>query len=518
MTTGTSPLATELSPDATLDISIKQEKIDIRDLKRKSVRGGAMTLASQAVSTVVHLASTVILARMLTPADYGVIAMVTAITSFAGLFRELGLSSAAIQKKDLTTGQQTNLFWLNVAMGATLTTIVAACSPLVSWFYDKPELTIVTIALSFNFLIGSFGAQHGAMLVRNMQFGRKAVASITAGVLSLIVAVAFAYQGWSYWALVASSLTGSLISTTLLFLISPFWPGLPGRGRGIRQMVTFGAHVTAFDLVNYFHRNFDNILIGRFWGVESLGIYSRAYALLMMPVNAIRGPINSIAFPAMSKLLHDRDEYARFGRTTVYITAMVSMPIVSFLFFFSDVVINITLGQKWESVSPIFSMLAVASFIQPACGIRGIVLHSTGNGRRLFIWGIINGVCTTASFSVGVAWGPIGVATGYAITNYLILVPSLRYVFKGTSLTTVDFFTSIKEPAIFSMASGLSAFCLTSTLSFPNTIIRIGIALLTHVLIYGLLIASTGRGRQYIKNILALLFTKRYPFRKTKNA
>ena len=152
--------------------------------------------------------------------------MVTAITAFAGLFRDMGLSAAAIQKKGLTSNQQSNLFWMNVSMGLGLTIIVASCSPLVSWFYGKPELTTVTIALSANFLIGSIGTQHGAMLLRNMQFGRNAFASIAAGLISLAVAVVMAYNGFSYWALVCSSLAGTLTSTTLLFLLSPFWARL----------------------------------------------------------------------------------------------------------------------------------------------------------------------------------------------------------------------------------------------------------------------------------------------------
>ena len=165
------------------------------DLKKKSVRGGMVTMVSQAASIGIQLTSTVVLARLLSPEDYGVIAMVMAVTSIAGLFRDLGLSSAAIQKKNLTRAQQSNLFWLNVVMGSLLTTIVAVGSPLVAWFYGKPELTAVTLALSASFLIGSIGTQHGAMLVRNMQFGRKAAATITGSVVSLVIAITLALNG-----------------------------------------------------------------------------------------------------------------------------------------------------------------------------------------------------------------------------------------------------------------------------------------------------------------------------------
>lgn len=479
-------------------------QIELGDLKRKSVRGGAVTLLSQAVSTVVHLASTVILARLLTPADYGIIAMVTAITSFAGLFRDLGLSSAAIQKKDLTTGQQTNLFWLNIAMGTALTVLVATCSPLVSWFYAKPELTAVTVALSFNFIIGSFGSQHRAMLVRNMQFARKALAEITGAIISLIVAVSFAYHGYSYWALAASSLTGTIITTTLLFLISPFWPGLPGRGRGIRQMVSFGVHVTAFDIINYFHRNLDNILIGRIWGIEALGIYSKAYEMLMFPIQAIRGPINSVAFPAMSKIANEKGKFVSYARNLIYVTATLSMPIVAFLFCFTDQIISVVLGPKWAGVSPVFSALAIASFIQPVCGIRGIVLYATGNGKRLIQWGVINSVCTGIAFTIGVAWGPVGVAFAYVLVSYMLLIPSLMLVFHETPLSLSDFFESIYHPAIFSTISGAIAFAASKTIPTRETYQNLICTGLIYAAVYSSLLIATKQGRKTLAIILKL--------------
>jgi polysaccharide transporter, PST family len=401
---------------------------------------------------------------MLTPADYGVIAMVTAITSFAGLFRDLGLSSAAIQKKDLTSGQQTNLFWLNVAMGAALTTIVATCSPLVSWFYGKPELTAVTIALSFNFLIGSFGAQHGAMLVRNMQFGRKAVAGITAGVASLIVAVAMAINGYSYWALVASSLTGSAVGTILLFLLSPFWPGLPRRGRGISQMFAFGAHVTTFDLVNYFHRNLDNILIGKFWGTELLGYYSKAYALLLFPIHAIRGPVYAVAFPALSRLQGNPDSLRRYYIRINGVVAQLTMPIVAALFVSSDVVIELTLGSQWKSCSEVFSILALTAFIQPTAGLRGLLMMANDHTRNYLIWGIANASFVSVGFLIAVPWGINAVAMSLAICNYLLLVPSLSLAYQGTTIRLKDFLDSTWRPAVSSLVAGAAALQVRSLL------------------------------------------------------
>lgn len=474
------------------------DPVDMADLKRKSVRGGAVTMVSQGVTIAIQLASTVILARLLSPEDYGVMAMVMAIVSFAGLFRDLGLSSAAIQKKDLTRAQQSNLFWLNVGMGTLLTMLVAAASPLVVWFYGKPELLGVTVALSFSFLIGSFGTQHGAMLVRNMQFGRKAIAGISGSIVTLAIAVILALQGFSYWSLVWGNLAGGLTTTTLLFMLSPFRPGWMARGTGVRDMLKFGANITAFDFVNYFHRNLDNILIGRFVGAGALGLYSRAYALLMLPINSIRGPINAVGFPALSQLQDRPEEFRKFSRKITGIIALLSMPLVAFLGVSSFWIIPLVLGPGWEESISIFSILAIAAFFQPVSSMRGQVMLSVNRADRYLRWGVANAVLTSLAFVIGLRWGVHGIAASYAIANTLILYPSVRYAFSGTPVRTRDFFLPLLRPAGASLGAVLGVLVVNgiSTRAEDVGISYIMTSVLVFSAIYAGLNCLTRAGRQ----------------------
>jgi len=435
---------------------------DVSDLKKKSVRGGMVTMVAQAVSIVVQLTSTVVLARLLSPEDYGVMAMVMAVTAFAGLFREMGLSSAAIQKKDLTRGQQSNLFWLNVAMGSLLTLMVALGSPMVAWFYQKPELTVVTLALSANFFIGSLATQHDAMLVRRMQFVRKSVATISGSLVTLTVAVVLALRGSGYWALVWGTLAGGIVTTILTLVLSPFRPGRPSRGQGIREMLGFGANVTAFNFVNYFARNLDNVLIGRVWGATSLGNYSRAYQLLMFPITAIRGPITSVAFPAMSRLQGEPNAYRAYYRRVIMVLANLTMPISAFLFVSSSPVILLVLSEKWTGVTPIFSILAITAFIQSPYSLTGMIQLTLGRGAKYFKMGLVAAIIVSIGFSIGVIWGPKGVATAYAVTTYLNLVPFLLWAFKGTSLKLSDFFGEVFPPACASFLAVLMTYILST--------------------------------------------------------
>ncbi|MDB4106662.1 lipopolysaccharide biosynthesis protein [Akkermansiaceae bacterium] len=439
--------------------------VDMADLKRKSVRGGAVTMVSQAITIGIQLTSTVVLARLLTPEDYGVLAMVMAVTAFAGLFRDLGLSSAAIQKKDLTREQQSNLFWLNVSMGLLLTLIVAAGSPLVAWFYKKPELVMVTLALAVNFLIGSLGTQHGAMLVRKMQFGRKAVATIAGAIVTLVVAVILALQDYSYWALVWGTLSGAVVVTLLTVIVSPFRPCLPSKGSGIREMLGFGANVTAFDFVNYFSRNLDKVLIGRFCSTESLGLYSRAYQLLMFPVNAIRGPITSVAFPAMSSLQDQPQAYRSYYRRTILLLSHLSMPLSAYLWVTSEHVVILALGKAWLPTASLFSILAITAFIQTPYSLTGLIQLTLGRGQRYFAIGAVVAGFTSLGFSIGVLWGSKGVASAYAITTYVGLVPILMWAFKNTAIRLRDFFESILRPCLASILSAIVCYLVMGKVS-----------------------------------------------------
>lgn len=351
-------------------------------------------------------------------------------------------------------------------MGFLLTGIVATASPLVASFYGKPELAAVTFCLSANFLIGSISSQHGAMLVRKMQFIRKAIATITGSLANLVVAIIFASKGYSYWALVWGTLTGSLITTTLLLTLSPFRPCLPTAGSGIREMLGFGANITAFDFVNYFSRNLDNILIGRFRGTQELGFYCRAYSLLMLPIVAIRSPIISVAFPVMSQLQDNPHAYRTYYRRVILVLSHLTMPLVAFLFISSETFIEVTLGAKWKNTSPIFSILAITAFIQSPLSVTGLIQLTLGRGKRYLYIGSAVAAFTSLGFCIGVSWGAIGVAIAYAITTYTSLLPVLLWAFKDTPLSLMDFFENIFRPGFVSTIAASITFVLS--LSFQK--------------------------------------------------
>lgn len=417
-----------------------------------------ITLAAQGVSVAIQLASAVILARLLSPDDYGIMAMVLAITAFAGLFRDMGLSAAAVQKESLDHAEMSNLFWVNVAMGTLLTVLLAAASPLVAKFYGKPEVALVTLLLSTTFLIGSLGAQHDALMQRNLRFGPRAVIGICGALATLVVSTILALRGAGYWSLAWGNLVGVGVTTCLFFSFSPFRPGLWTRKGGMGAMLRFGANITAADIISYFQRNLDNILIGRLCGAGSLGQYSRAFSLLMLPITAIRGPINAVAYAVFCRLQGEPEQLRHYYLKVTSVIALLSMPMVAYLLVASGPVIGLLLGDQWREVSSLFSYLAFAAFIQPASGLAGGLLLSRGRGDKYLVSGIYMTIFISFCIGVGVIWGPKGVAIAYSIGTYVALYPWLRWIFKGTGISFGMFANACKIPVLMSVCGGLAAF------------------------------------------------------------
>jgi polysaccharide transporter, PST family len=489
---------TPTTPDE--NSNLPDRSVENQSLKELSIRSGFVTLSSQAVSYGIHAVSLVVLARLLTPEDYGVIAMVAAVTGFVNLFRELGLSSAAVQKNNLTDQQSGALFWISAGLGATATLIIAALAPAVAWFYQRAELSTVTLGLSLTSLVSSLGTQHGVLLTRQMRFKALAVTQISAMLAGLVTAVAVALSGGQYWALVASAWATVAWHTTGLWVVSGFRPGWPKRGTQIRQLLRFGASITAFDLTNYFHRNLDHVLIGRVWGAQQLGLYSRAYAMLTLPLSNLRGPLDRVALPAMSRLQNDPERFRSYYVKYCSRLAFLSMPLVSFFFLFSDCIVRLLLGNRWMGSADLFGILALVAFIQPTAGLRGLVLLATGQGKRYFRLGLYIAILTSIAFICGLPWGAKGVAIGYCIVTYATLHPSLAYAFRHTSVRSQDFYQAISRPFLASMSLAVGGLWLRSALPPLPDYVLLTLSVPAYALLYLLVIAALPQGGESLRS------------------
>jgi PST family polysaccharide transporter len=416
------------------------------DLRRKSARGAALTLAGQAAKLLIQVGSMAILARLLTPQDFGLIAMTIAVTGFLTVFSDLGLSAATVQRDEINHRQISTIFWLNAAMGAGLTLLTAAIAPALAHFYHEPRLTSITIALGLGFLISGLGVQHRAFLKRQMRFAALTSIEISSGFAAAVVGLVLAFLHFGYASLVVAQLAMVLTGTVLAWVLCGWRPGLPVRHSGVRSMVAFGGNLTVFSVLNYGIRNLDNVLIGWRWGPHALGLYARAYQLLLFPLAQIISPLGSVAVPALSRLQHDPERYRGYYLRCVNVLAYLTIPMTIAFGVFSDEIVFVLLGPQWHAASTIFRILAISSIFQPVASTTGWVYTSLNRTKIMAKWGVLASAVILPAFAIGLPWGPTGVALAYCIAYCIIVYPSFVIAFRGTPISIPDLARAIRRP------------------------------------------------------------------------
>ena len=364
------------------------------DFARKSVRSGAVALTSQATQFALQFAGTVILARLLTPDDFGLVSMATAVVLFAQVLRDAGLYTATVQAGSISQQQVSALFWVNVLISALLGGCLLALAPAVASFFHQPELVGVTAVLAAAFLLGGFATQHQALLNRNMMFRSLAVIQAGSQLTYLIAAIALAFAGFGYWALVYGTIASALMGLCLALLLCRWRPGRPRITVGAGAMLRFGGHVLGYNVVTYFARNADSILIGRALGADALGLYSRAYNLFMMPLLNIGNPLQQVGLPALSQLAEWPDRFARYYLKLLGFVALFTVPIAAVCIIEGAFLVRLLLGPQWMGAVPVFRLLALAGLIQPAVATYGScsgqprkisTLFCLGSGQRCLL-------------------------------------------------------------------------------------------------------------------------------------
>ena len=406
------------------------------ELKGRSVRGGAVTVGIQFAKLIVQTASTMILARLLSPSAYGLYAMVAVIIGFVQLFMDMGLSMATVQRPRITHNQVSALFWINVAVGTLLCLAMVAMAPFIAWFYhNEVRLIPLTMVVALSYVFGGLTVQHQALLRRQMRFTSLAVTEISALALANIVGVILAWVGMGYWALAFIPVCMTIFTAIGVWSLCPWRPGWPRRGAEIRSMLIFGGNMTGFNFMNYFARNFDNLLIGRVWGSDSLGLYNKAYQLMLLPLSQSAWPISRVAIPVLSRLQDDPPRYRKYYLEAITLIAFFIFPAAAFMVVMSDELILLFLGGQWVAAAPIFAVLGVSAAIQPIWASTGWIHVSVGRTDRMFKWGIVWSLGVVTAFMVGLPHGPIGVAICYTIATYLLLGPSISYAGRPIGLT-----------------------------------------------------------------------------------
>lgn len=400
----------------------------LADLKGRTVSSGVVTGLSQAIQFLVNISYTMVIARLLTPEDFGIVAMVTVAMGFLRVFKDAGLSTATVQREDITQAQVSNLFWLNVAICVTLSILFAAGAPLIARFYHEPRAIWIAIILSLTFILEGSTIQHLALLNRQMQFGRIALVELGSMTLGCIAGIIMAKFGYGFWALVSASITSALARFLLTWFISDWRPNLPKRNSGIRPLVSFGANLTFGSFVYSLARGTDGLLVGRYCGAEAFGLYGRAAALLIRPVEQFMSPFNTVIVPVLSRVQSQPDRYRRLFLQVYEAVALVSFFVTGFLLALSKPLTLVILGPRWIEASPIFAAFTVAALFYPLTTAATWLFASQGRGRDWMFTSAFVSFVSVGAFLVGLPFGPTGVALSYSLSGVFIQLPFLYFV------------------------------------------------------------------------------------------
>jgi O-antigen/teichoic acid export membrane protein len=478
----------------------------MKDLKEKTIRGGLARLCAQVASFVLRLGSLMLLARLLGPKDFGLVGMVTAFTGVLTLFRDFGLSAAAIQQKNVTHEQTSTLFWINIFIGVLLGLLAVACAPAIAAFYHEPRLFAVTVVLALGFLFNAAGVQHSVLLQRQMRFTALAITNTVGLIVGTAIAIGGAKAGYGYWALVAMTVTVPLISTVGFWLTTGWVPGMPHRRVGIRSMMRFGGTITLNGLISYVASNSEKILLGRFWGVDALGIYGRAYQLINIPTENLNSAAGEVAFSALSRLQDDPTRLKSYFLKGYSVVLALTLPITVACALFADDIVRVLLGPKWSDAAAIFRLLAPTILVFAIINPLFWLLSSLGLVARSLKMGLIIAPVMIASYVLALPYGPRGVAFAYSAVMVLWVIPVIAWSVHGTVISFQDILLVVSRPLASSViagavAFGVQSFCGQLLFPLPRLVLESTVLLVTFV---ALLLFVTGEKALYVSLLSGL--------------
>lgn len=443
-----------------MDLDVFSDSEESMNLKIKTLQGVGWSGISQIARLLIHFGITAILARLLTPNDFGLLAMVVVFTNFVMIFRDFGLTAAIIQCKGITEEHLSSCFWINILTGFLSTLILIFLAPLISHFYVETRLNHIIMMLASIFFISSFGIVQAALFTKKMNFKSLAIVETSAITISGTTAIVLAFSGFGAWSLVWQQIVSNLVRVFFLWIFSSWKPKFMFRWYRVKELLVFGLNLTGFSFLNYFRRNLDNLLIGRFLGSASLGFYNLAYKLLLFPLKNISSVIGRVMFPSLSIIQDDKNKVcSAYIKANRYI-AMITFPLMIGLFVAAPQFIRVVFGLQWERSIFLVQILAIVSLMQSIGGTVGWIYQSQGRTDVMFRWGLFSSIITTIGFVIGLRWDIEGMAVAYALTTFLLTYPGYIICFRLINLKFSYFIKQFNTIFLATIGMGSITFIL----------------------------------------------------------
>jgi PST family polysaccharide transporter len=401
---------------------------------RRAVRNAGVTVFAQASVFLIQLLGTVVLARLLTPSDFGLVTMVTTFSLLLASFGLAGFTEAVLQAETLNASQASNLFWINLGGGLVLSVAFGAAGSLLARFYSNPQITKAAIGFAIVIFLSVAPIIHLALLKRTMLFGQVSALDVLSRIAYVIAAITCAFWGWGYWALVAGSVAQQLMNCLGAWQLCPWVPHLPQGERGTSKMVSYAASVYGRFTLNYFSGNTDNLLVGWRFGAVALGFYKKSFDLFVLPSSQLLAPILAVVVTTLSRKKNDLKEYKRYFLTGLGVVAFLGMAISASLTLTGRDVVRCLLGAQWGESGRIFIYFAPGIGLLLIYQTTAWIHLSMGTTMRWLRWTVIELALMVLLFWVGLRWGPAGVAGAWTTSYCVLMVPGFLFALKPLEL------------------------------------------------------------------------------------
>jgi len=443
------------------------------NLAHRASRGIIVTMSGLWGRALLQMAATMVLARLLTPADFGLIAMVAAIIGVAELVRDFGMTGAVIQAQDLSESVWRSVVWLSILIGLALSTIVALCAPLIAALYGEPQLVILTLVMAPGIFLSGLSMPLQARATREMRFANLAVIDVVSMGGSVVAGIVAAFLGAGVWSLVIMGVTGIVVRLCMLwYIVRPSF-GRPRISREAWPLISTGGSIFGAELLGYAEKNIDNVIIGAQLGPAVLGQYTRAYSIFLLPLQQMNGPLGRVALPVLSSLRNDGDRYRKYIRNATLVVGYLTLPTYAAAAGVAQPLISLLLGPGWEVAAVIFGLLAIAGFAQAIGAVRTWLYISLGHSHRQFAYDLVARPIVIAGYFVGIAWGGVyGLVITYAALSLIMLIPGFGFAIRGTFVRAGDIVGALPRPVFMAILT-FAASAITSGLLDAPAILQV---------------------------------------------
>ncbi len=411
--------------------------------RQEAASGVVWAGVSQAARLLIQIATLAVLSRLLPPIDFGLLAMATVVTIFATLLRDMGTAAAVIQREKVGNELLDTVFWFNVCLGGGLAIAILLLAIPVATAFGEPRLAGVLALLAVSFPLASTGAVHQALLERSLKFRMLARIEISSVSLALVIATVAAWNGMGVYSLVLNAIATVALTSLQLWWVSEWRPTRRWSVAEFRSLWGFSGNLGAFQVLNYFARNADTMLIGRFLGATDLGWYNMGYRIMLFPVNSLSGVVSRALFPVLSRQQTDNASFCAIYLKTTSAIVVVTAPLMAGLWVLREPFVEVVLGKRWLPVAEILAWLAPVGMTQSLLTTVGLIYMATGSTRSMMRWGVFASTIVVVALVVGLRWGYLGVVRSYTVVTFLLVYPAFAIPLKLIDLRFMDLVRSV---------------------------------------------------------------------------